>query len=229
MRPYTYVVTTSKVRPSGTYHPRSAQKKQRLLATNHSTSIILAGFDGDISAVQQALRASEPENRCAALGAAHRIGFLDSATLRPFLADESTDVKYRAVELAARIQAGSDLASDICELLQQPDVAEVAAFTLGELGVTQPPIVEALSNQALTHDDPLCRESAVAALGALETGRETVLKATSDIATVRRRAVICLAAFEGPEVDAALQRALQDRDWQVRQAAEDLLAIEEEE
>jgi hypothetical protein len=36
--------------------------------------------------------------------------------------------------------------------------------------------------------------------------------------------VIALAAFEGPEVDAALRRALEDRDWQVRQAAEDLLA-----
>ena len=36
------------------------------------------------------------------------------------------------------------------------------------------------------------------------------------------RAVIALAPFDGPEVDAALERARQDRDWQVRQAAEDL-------
>jgi hypothetical protein len=35
--------------------------------------------------------------------------------------------------------------------------------------------------------------------------------------------VLALAAFEGPEVDAALRRALGDRDRQVRQAAEDLL------
>jgi hypothetical protein len=34
--------------------------------------------------------------------------------------------------------------------------------------------------------------------------------------------VIALAPFEGPEVDAALERARADRDWQVRQAAEDL-------
>jgi len=39
---------------------------------------------------------------------------------------------------------------------------------------------------------------------------------------VRRRAVLALAPFEGPEVDAALTRALDDRDWQVRQAAEDV-------
>jgi hypothetical protein len=31
-----------------------------------------------------------------------------------------------------------------------------------------------------------------------------------------------VAPFDGPEVDAALARAREDRDWQVRQAAEDL-------
>jgi hypothetical protein len=35
---------------------------------------------------------------------------------------------------------------------------------------------------------------------------------------------VALAAFEGPGVEAALRRCLDDRDWQVRQVAEDLLA-----
>jgi hypothetical protein len=35
--------------------------------------------------------------------------------------------------------------------------------------------------------------------------------------------VLALAAFEGDDVEAALERALDDRDWQVRQAAEDML------
>jgi HEAT repeat protein len=48
------------------------------------------------------------------------------------------------------------------------------------------------------------------------------LAATTDRPAVRRRAVLALAPFEGPEVDAALTRALDDRDWQVRQAAEDV-------
>jgi hypothetical protein len=34
---------------------------------------------------------------------------------------------------------------------------------------------------------------------------------------------VALAGFDGPEVDAALAKAANDRDWQVRQAAEDLL------
>jgi HEAT repeat protein len=68
------------------------------------------------------------------------------------------------------------------------------------------------------------REAAVAALGAIgdAAGLPAILAATGDKATVRRRAVLALAPFGGDEVDAALARAREDRDWQVRQAAEDL-------
>jgi hypothetical protein len=45
---------------------------------------------------------------------------------------------------------------------------------------------------------------------------------------VRRRAVLALAPFDGPQVDAAIAAALEDRDWQVRQAAEDLREDERE-
>jgi HEAT repeat protein len=54
-----------------------------------------------------------------------------------------------------------------------------------------------------------------------------VLSALGDKAAVRRRAVIALAgfddAFEGDDVQGALRKAVSDPDWQVRQAAEDLL------
>ena len=64
----------------------------------------------------------------------------------------------------------------------------------------------------------------MAALGAIgdERALPAILAATGDWATVRRRAVLALAPFDGPEVAAALAAALDDRDWQVRQAAEDL-------
>ena len=77
---------------------------------------------------------------------------------------------------------------------------------------------------ATDHADALVRESAVAALGALgdPIGLPAILAATCDKPAVRRRAVIALAPFDGPEVDAALAAAAGDRDWQVRQAAEDL-------
>ena len=76
------------------------------------------------------------------------------------------------------------------------------------------------------HDDPLVREAAVAALGARGRGLAAILHACDDKPAVRRRAVLALAPFDGPEVTAALERALEDRDWQVRQAAEDLLGVD---
>jgi HEAT repeat protein len=68
------------------------------------------------------------------------------------------------------------------------------------------------------------REAAVAARGAIgsERGLAAILAATTDKPAVRRRAVLALAPFEGDDVEAAIDRALGDRDWQVRQAAEDL-------
>jgi HEAT repeat protein len=108
-----------------------------------------------------------------------------------------------------------------------PGVAEAAAFALGELGraALDAGAVGALSGVATSHSDPLVREAAVAALGSLghPDGLPAVLSAGSDRPTIRRRAVLALAAFTGPEVDAALRHALDDKDWQVRQAAEDLL------
>jgi HEAT repeat protein len=64
----------------------------------------------------------------------------------------------------------------------------------------------------------------VAALGAIGDARglPAILDACTDKPAVRRRAVLALASFEGAAVDAAIDTALTDRDWQVRQAAEDL-------
>ena len=81
-------------------------------------------------------------------------------------------------------------------------------------------------------DDPLVREAAVAALGAIgdDRGLDAILAATGDRPAIRRRAVLALAPFVAPdhprgdEVAAALARATTDHDWQVRQAAEDLTA-----
>ena len=120
---------------------------------------------------------------------------------------------------------------DLLPLLPDVDdrVTEVAAFAAGELIPAAPGVVEALAAIATGHTDPLCRESAVAALGALgdSGGRAAVMIACGDIAAVRRRAVLALAAFDGDEVDAAVVALTSDRDLQVRQAAEDLRAISE--
>jgi HEAT repeat protein len=124
---------------------------------------------------------------------------------------------------------GGRIAAGLLTLLAdtQAAVAEAAAWALGELGAAaiESGAVADLAEAVRAHADPLVREAAVAALGALGDpgGLEAVLAACHDKPAIRRRAVLALAAFEGPEVDAALQTALDDKDWQTRQAAEDLL------
>lgn len=176
---------------------------------------VLAGLEHD-----------DPEVRVVALGAALRVDALDQDRHVTALADEDPTVRYRAVELVARVPDNDVLARLVVDRLADEPLREVAAFVLGELALEEPTLhraVEALEAQATEAEDPLCRESAVAALGALGYGLGSILAATEDVATVRRRAILALAPFDGPEVDAALERAKQDRDWQVRQAAEDLL------
>ncbi len=185
--------------------------------------ILLAGHTGATQRARDGLGDPDPTLRSASLGALHRAGHLSGADLLLCLADPDPAVRRRAAELAA---AHPEIAatSVLLELLGDEDslVAEMAAWSLGERPAV-PEVVEALSAMALEHEDPLCRESAVAALGALgdPAGLPAILKATSDKPAIRRRAVIALAPFEGEEVDAALIRARSDRDWQVRQAAED--------
>jgi HEAT repeat protein len=87
-------------------------------------------------------------------------------------------------------------------------------------------VIAHLGLAATSHDDALVREAAVAALGAIgdPSALPMVLIACDDKPAVRRRAVLALAAFDGEAVEARLRQALEDRDWQTRAAAEQLLA-----
>jgi HEAT repeat protein len=188
-----------------------------------SRSIAEAGHRGDRQLVGEALQAEDPEKRRVALGAAERLNILDHGALIDFLGDPDHRVRHRALELAARAEASPALIQAVGDLLDDDQAAEAAAFALGELAQPDPTIVARLERQATSHHDVLCRESAVAALGALGQGKQAVLAATRDVATVRRRAVIALANFSGDDVEAALIAALDDRDWQVRQISQDLV------
>jgi len=185
----------------------------------------LAGHVGDLGTARRLASSPHAAVRAAALGALARLGD-DTLVLAALhgLADEAAGVRQRAVELTAKLPQVR--IARVAAVLDDPEplVAEAACWALGER--EDPAAVEALVATAVGHDDALVREAAVAALGAIgdERGLPAVLAATTDKPAVRRRAVLALAPFEGPEVDQALQRALEDRDWQVRQAAEDLLS-----
>jgi HEAT repeat protein len=168
--------------------------------------------------------------RGAALGALVRAGGrrVAAGAVEAACSDRAPSVRRRAAELAPAL--GRLASHDALVALLGDDevtVVEAAAWALGELGDAPRGAgdVAALVRVVETHPDPLAREAGVAALGALgdRAGLRAVLAACRDKPAVRRRAVLALAPFDGPDVDAALRAALADRDWQTRQAAEDLL------
>ncbi len=186
--------------------------------------VAAAGHTGDAATARAALAADDPTVRATALGALARLGALDDSVLAAALTDQSAGVRRRAVELAATRPSVPLVAA-----LADPDdaVAEAAAWAVGEQHEEQKAsaeVIDALVELATAHRDPLVRESAVAALGAIgdDRGLAAILAATHDKPAIRRRAVIALTPFDGPEVTDALERAKSDRDWQVRDAAEDL-------
>lgn len=192
---------------------------------------VRAGFDDqpDLPTLEVAAADPDPRVRAAALGARVRSGTDAISAWTAACTDSDPIVRRRAAELAPRVDgAAPDL---VVTLSADPDagVAEAAAWALGELTVdagSAARVDAALEARARDHADALVREAAVAALGSRGVGLATILHACGDKPAVRRRAVLALAPFEGPEVTAALEHALTDRDWQVRQAAEDLLGVD---
>ncbi len=184
----------------------------------------------DLDAAEVALtRAGDPRPRQAALGALVRLADAPRrvAAWQVAARDPDAAVRRRAAELAPAVDHPADDAIRALLADADPLVAEAAAAAAGE--ITWPPdaratLVDVLATTTRDHPDPLVREAAVAALGALgdPAGLAAILAACHDRPPIRRRAVLALAPFDGPEVDATLAAALTDPDWQVRQAAEDL-------
>ena len=162
-----------------------------------------------------------------------RLGALEDDFLVTAMTDPHPTVRRRAATIAAKHSA-----VPLLGLLHDQDwsVVEVAAWACGEREHAEDDVLNRLVELATDRSiDPLVRESSVAALGAIgvDRGLDAILDATTDRPTIRRRALLALAPFLDPQharagaVAAALERALSDRDWQVRQAAEDLTPSDE--
>jgi HEAT repeat protein len=204
-------------------------------AVDRAAELAALGFAGTIDPEQlhdlRRAQADDPDPRVrgAALGALVRASRPDAFVAWPSATvDREPAVRRRAAEVAPALATEGDVVGPLVTLLADRDVTvvEAAAWALGELAerAIDGDAVEALAATARTHRDPLAREAAVAALGALAdpAGLDAILLACSDRPAVRRRAVLALAPFSGPAVDAAIAAARDDHDWQVRQAAEDL-------
>lgn len=187
--------------------------------------VAIAGHTGDTAVAREALGDTDPSVRATAVGALARQKELAAIELQAALEDNEPDVRRRALEVSTTFPG--DQTPSVLPLLEDHDpvVAETAAWACGERTPPEPGAASALAAVARQHPEHLVREAAVAAIGAVgdPVALPAVLAAFDERATIRRRAVIALAAFDGPEVDEALRRAVGDRDRQVRQTAEDLL------
>ncbi len=196
---------------------------------------IVAGHRGEAAVAERLLNDPDAGVRAAALGALARCGALQAEQVGRALGDEAAEVRCRAAELAP-----PDI--ELVGLLSDPDasVVEVAAAALGERD-RDPGPVEELCRVARSHDDPLCRESAAAALGAIAAGLdaedgvphdaargmalEMLLAAMDDRPQIRRRALLGLYQFDDDRAADAVRAALEDRDRQVRAVAGELLGV----
>jgi HEAT repeat protein len=150
---------------------------------------------------------------------------MNTAQWRTVLSDPDVEVRRDALEqLAHASDVEPAVLDDAMGMLVDEDalIVDAAAFVMGEH--LYAPSVTGLIEVAANHEDARCRESAIASLGAIgdDTALPTIIAALEDKAPVRRRAIVALANFEGPEVEAALERAGEDKDWQVRAAVTQL-------
>ena len=183
--------------------------------------VVIAGHSSDLATATAGLASTEASVRIAALGALERLGKLTTSDLTAATRDPTASVRRRAAELAAS-HPDVDLLPFLADA--DVDVVEIAAWSCGEREVVGDAVLGRLIELTTHATEPLVRESCAAALGAIGDARglPAILAACEDKPAVRRRAILALAPFDGDDVRATVQRALDDRDWQVRQAAEDL-------
>ena len=201
-------------------------------ALDRVARVVVAGYRDELDLIEAGFADPAPEVRAAALGALARASTGDhernAATWLKASRDRNPTVRRRAALTAPLLGLAS---AELVSLLTDTDdrVVEAACFAAGELEPADHGVVSRLMSIIESHDDSLCREAAVGGLGSLGVpeGLPGILRSCGDKATVRRRAVLALANYDNDEVTAMLRHMTTDRDLQVRQSAEDLLAISE--
>jgi HEAT repeat protein len=190
--------------------------------------LLRAGFqpsDAGRLLLEESLDSKVVRHRVLALRGLVRLNLMTSAQWKQILRDPDPTVRRDALEQLAHAPLDdAEILGVVIDRLDDPDalVVDAAAFALGEHAYVGG--VERLCLIATDHEDARCRESAIASLGAIgdNRARGVILAALNDKAPIRRRAIVALANFEGPDIDAALETASEDRDWQVRSAVSQL-------
>jgi HEAT repeat protein len=204
------------------------QGDESTLAESIDETLLRAGFalgENYAEVLRTNLRSPVPRHRVLALRGSVRQNLATPDDWRSALSDADVHVRREALNQIAHVTFDDDAVfAALVHCLDDDDalVVDGALFALGEhlyVGA-----VEKMCVIATSHEDARCRESAIAALGAIgdDRARPAILAALNDKPPVRRRAIVALSNFEGPDIDEALARASEDRDWQVRAAVNQL-------
>lgn len=177
-----------------------------------------------MATLTDALGDEDPLVRVAALGGLQRRGALTVEAVVAALDDPSPIVRQRAAQLAPEATGTPSEIASLQHALRQalhdpvPLGVVVALEAIGSIDDTG--AVDDVLAVATSTADPLVLEEAIATLASLgdPRGLPVVLAASTGKPALRRRSVAALGAFEGAEVETALDRLGEDRDWQVRQA-----------
>ncbi|HEY5438455.1 MAG TPA: HEAT repeat domain-containing protein [Acidimicrobiales bacterium] len=204
------------------------QSDDATLAESVEELLLRAGFakSNDYEVVLRTnLSSNVPRHRILALRGAVRQELVTSDDWKRALVDDDVNVRREALSQVAHATVEDQSVMDaVLTCLGDADalVVDGALFALGEHLYAG--AVDEMCVIATSHEDARCRESAIAALGALgdDRARPAILAALNDKPPVRRRAIVALSNFEGPDIDEALALASEDRDWQVRAAVNQL-------
>ena len=186
--------------------------------------VVVASFTGDYDAARAGFRDQNARIRAAATTSMSRLGILSQLHLNEALLDSAVEVRLAAVN--ATLPLGTFELKPLLALESDPLVLEAIIFAIGEK--LEEDAYPDLCKIALDHADALCREAAVAAIANFqrEDSLEVLTRASVDKAPIRRRVAIALAGLESARATELLKELSKDRDWQTRQIAEEILAIE---
>ena len=168
------------------------------------------------------LEHADPAVRRLAVSALHdRANDIVPDLTRLLLTDPDPQVRAESAEVIAAAGAAALQALDSARGDEDERVIEAVATGYGE--IADPSAVPWLMSQAEAAASRQVREAAVASLGAI--GDERCLPLLIRLAAdsppqVRRRAVVALTVYNGPNVEAAIRAAASDRNPMVREAAE---------
>ena len=125
--------------------------------------IIESSLNGNIQLVTEYLEHPYPDIRATALRVLNNEGKLEKETLADALLDSAFKVRSA---LAYLVSTNLEIPAMKFLLDEDAEIVEIACWGVGERGEASSEVLEVLQSITESHSDSLCRESAVAALGA---------------------------------------------------------------